>query len=84
MALGNRMAELDVLAEVRFALNCPQCRHVWPDTLDVVSFFWSEVSVRAKRLLHEVHLLARAYAWSEAGILAMSDRRRQYYLNLIT
>ena len=83
-SLSERMAELDSLAEVRLELNCPQCRHRWLVALDIVSFFWSEIVVQAKRLLHEVHLLARAYPWSEADILAMSERRRKYYLNLVT
>ncbi len=62
----------------------PQCPHRWPVTLDIASFFWNEIAVQAKRLCHEVHVLARAYAWREADILAMSERRRQYYLNMVS
>ena len=83
-SLSDRMAELDPLAEVRLELNCPQCQHRWPVTLDIASFFWTEIAVRAKRLLYEIHLLARAYAWREEDILAMSERRRQYYLNMVS
>jgi len=83
-SLGERMAELDSLADVRLELDCPECRHRWLVTLDIVSFFWNEIVAQAKRLLHEVHLLARAYPWSEADILAMSERRRKYYLDLVT
>ncbi len=82
--LGERMEELDSLAEVRLELNCARCHHHWAVTLDIVSFFWTEIAVRAKRLLHEVHLLARAYAWRETDILAMSEQRRQYYLNMVS
>ena len=82
--LGDRMAELDPLAEVRLELNCPECQHRWPVTLDIASFFWNEIAGRAKRLLHDVHVLARAYAWREQDILAMSERRRQYFLNMVS
>ncbi len=51
---------------------------------DVVSFFWSEICVQAKRLLREVHTLARAYGWREADILNMSTARRQFYLEMVT
>ena len=78
------MTELDPLAEVRLELNCPQCQRHWPVTLDIASFFWNEIVSRAKRLLHDVHVLARAYAWREEDILKMSERRRQYYLNMVS
>jgi len=51
---------------------------------DIVSFFWSEICVQAKRLLREVHILARAYGWREADILSMSAARRQLYLEMVT
>ncbi|HEX2516118.1 MAG TPA: phage baseplate protein, partial [Chloroflexota bacterium] len=38
---------------------------------------------RARRLLREVHTLARAYGWREAEILALPGRRRQTYLDLV-
>ena len=40
--------------------------------------------IAAKRLLGEVHQLARAYGWPEATILAMSSRRRHFYLELVS
>ena len=38
---------------------------------------------RAKRLLMDVHLLARAYGWSEAEVLALSPARRRFYLEMV-
>ena len=43
----------------------------------------AELATQAKRLLREVHFLARAYGWREADILAMSARRRQAYLEMV-
>jgi hypothetical protein len=48
-----------------------------------VTFFWSEISAEARRLLLEVHNLASAYGWSESDILSMSALRRRYYLEMI-
>lgn len=82
--LAHHFSEQDVFGEVQLELRCPECQWQWLAVLDVLSFFWSEICVRARTLLHDVHRLARAYAWSEAEILAMSEQRRQYYLNLVT
>jgi hypothetical protein len=49
---------------------------------DIEEYFWVEVAARAMRILREIHILARAYGWREADILAMSTRRRQAYLEL--
>ena len=80
--LARQMQALDPQAEVLFDLTCPACDHRWQAIFDVVSFFWSEIAAGAKRLLREVHVLARAYGWRETEILAMSAARRRSYLEL--
>lgn len=82
-ALSARMAEVAPTADVRLDLTCPACGHAWEILLDIGEFLWAEIANLARRLLREVHALARAYGWSEAEILAMSPRRRQSYLELI-
>jgi hypothetical protein len=81
-AVVERMAQADPQADVQLALACPECGHEWQVALDIVAFFWSEISVWAYRTLHEVHVLASAYGWREADILAMSPWRRGFYLSL--
>lgn len=83
MSLAAHLAEYDPQAEVLLNLECPACGYRWQETLDIVAFFWQEISAQAKRLLGEVHTLAWAYGWREADILAMSPQRRQYYLEMI-
>jgi hypothetical protein len=83
-ALAAHVVERDPLSEVQLDLHCPECGHGWPMLLDIVSFFWAEISAQAKRLLHDVHTVARAYGWREADILCMSARRRQLYLEMVT
>jgi hypothetical protein len=82
-ALAAQMAACDPLSEMQLDLCCTECGHRWPAILDIVSFFWEELSARVKRLLDEIHVLARAYGWREPDILALSDRRRRLYLEMV-
>jgi len=77
------MSEADPQADVQLDLCCPACRHSWLATFDISSFLWSEISAWAQRVLNEVHLLAMAYSWHEADILAMSSARRRFYLERV-
>jgi hypothetical protein len=83
-AIALRMEEADPQANVQLNLNCVQCGHHWQAVFDIESFFWAELQVWAERLLRDVHVLARAYGWREADILAMSPYRRQFYLEMVS
>lgn len=76
------MAEADPLAEVMVGLACPECATTFESDLDLGSFVWAEVEARARRLLQEIDTLARAYGWSEADVLGLSEHRRSAYLRL--
>jgi len=78
--LASHMAECDPLADVALDLECAICNHGWSVAFDIASFLWHEIDALAKRLLGEVHTLARFYGWSETDILALSPARRNYYL----
>ncbi|MEO8972508.1 MAG: phage baseplate protein, partial [Ktedonobacteraceae bacterium] len=81
--LGERVLERDPQAEIQIDMTCPQCQHQQPALFDVSRFLWTEIQAQAKRLLREVHILARAYGWRETEILALSNVRRQYYLEMV-
>jgi len=83
-AVVELMEQADPQADVRLNLTCSACAHRWEATFDIVQFFWSEIESWTRRILFEVHLLARAYGWSEANILAMSPKRRQLYLEMVS
>lgn len=78
------MSEADPQADVQLDLFCPACQHSWLATFDIASFLWSEINAWAQRVLNEVHLLAKAYSWREADILAMSPTRHRFYLERVT
>ena len=81
--LAKQMAECDPQAEIMLDFTCPGCNYQWQSLFDITVFFWQEIAAFAKRLLREVHTLAKAYGWREADILAMSHQRRQFYLEMV-
>lgn len=82
-AIANRMAEADPQANVKIGFTCPSCAQNGEAVFDPVSFLLTEIDTWALRILREVHLLASAYGWPEADILAMSGWRRQKYLEMV-
>jgi len=82
-AILNKMEEADPQANTQLDLICFACHHRWLAAFDIAMFLWAELDDWARRLLREVHLLARAYGWREADILAMSTARRRAYLEML-
>ncbi len=78
--LGDHLDEVEDPAEILIDLRCPACVHSWQIAFDIASYFYSELTVLARRLLEEVHMLALTYGWSEGDILAMPPGRRRFYL----
>lgn len=76
-------AELDPLANIWLATQCPECGAEQTLLFDPARFLAEEVARHADRLLGEVADLAQAYHWSEADILAMPATRRRFYLTRI-
>jgi hypothetical protein len=82
-ALDVAMGRRDPNADLVLDLRCAACGGRWSSRLDVAAFLWREVEVVAEGLLREVHLLARAYGWTEEQVLALPQRRRRAYLDLV-
>ncbi len=81
--LGERMSEADPLAEILLSFECPTCGAVRQQVLDLAEFLWAELESLAKRMLEEIHILAGAYGWRESEILALSDKRRAAYVQMV-
>lgn len=77
------LADADPLAELTVGLECPQCEAVFVADVDPIAFVWREVQVHARRALRDVDALARAYGWTEAEVLALSEHRRAAYLEIV-
>jgi hypothetical protein len=74
---------MDPCAETLVGLVCPACAHTWLGIFEIMTFLWTAIRARARRLLQEVDVLARVYGWGEADILAMSETRRGWYLQMV-
>jgi len=83
-AFGEVLDANDPWAEVTLELHCPDCAEPWTEVFDIVDTFWREIESRGRRLLREVHTLARSYGWSESEILELSPMRRQLYLGMVS
>jgi hypothetical protein len=81
--IAAHLASADPQADVVIDLTCAACRHAWQVILEIESFLWIKISSLAKRLLRDVHALARAYGWSEQEILSLSPLRRRAYLEMV-
>lgn len=82
-ALATAMAEVDPQSHLELTLTCPSCEQNWSTVFDITSYLWSEIQNWAMRTLREVYLLASAFGWREADILALSPLRRQLYLQSV-
>jgi hypothetical protein len=79
-----RMMEADPQSDLVLEFACDACRHEWTTAFDIGEFFWEEIAAHATRLLLDVHLLARAYGWTELEVLALSDVRRAAYIDMVS
>ncbi|GHE20373.1 hypothetical protein C1H70_16180 [Halomonas urumqiensis] len=67
--------ELGLVMQTR----CPECQAEQKVELDP----YANLARPVDALLHDIHLLARCYHWSEAAILDLPAQRRRHYLTLI-
>lgn len=81
-AVEKAMEQAAPSGSVTVLIRCPACTTATPSALDVAALLWAEVESRAMALLHDVHVLARAYGWTEPDVLALSPARRAAYLEL--
>lgn len=81
-AVARAIGDADPLAEVLVDLDCPACGTAYVADFDLGGFVWAELGAQARRLLHEVDALGRAYGWTESEVLALGERRRAAYVYL--
>jgi len=82
--LDAAFAAADPAAQIDIGLQCAACGNSFSALFDVADCLWSDVARTARQTLDDVHLLAGAYGWSEAEVLAVPPARRQHYLQRVT
>lgn len=81
--LSRKMAELDPQAELAINTVCPACKNRISVIFDTATYLSQEMAIHIENIYREVHMLAFYYHWSESDILAMSQRKRGRYLELL-
>ena len=81
-AVEDALDALDPNADLALAVHCEACGQHGSAQLDAGTLLWDEIDGRARGLLGDVHVLARAYGWTEREILALGASRRAAYLAL--
>lgn len=64
-------------------VRCPACDGHVRAALDTAAVLWDRIDIAAPALMEEVAVLARAFGWSEADLLAMPAARRAAYLERV-
>lgn len=80
--VADAMARHDPQAELEIDLTCPTCHGAFSVVFDAASFLLQEIDRAAVRVLHDVHILASCYGWSEDQILRIPAGRRARYIEL--
>jgi hypothetical protein len=78
-AIDSAMEAAEGIAGLEIGFTCATCVARNSAPFDIAGFLWIELCEQMQRLIADVELLAACYGWSEADILAMSDRRRTLY-----
>jgi hypothetical protein len=76
-----QLDRLAPLANLALAVQCPACGHADTLAFDAGEFAVERIGHWAEDELDVVARLCTLYAWSEAQVLAMSNWRRQFYLD---
>lgn len=80
--IAEAAAQADPAADIRLTMPCPECSRQIRAGLDIAGYLWHELDTWARATLSDIHLLASCYGWSESEILALSPRRRRYFVEL--
>jgi hypothetical protein len=74
---------LDPNADLALDVHCAACGYCGTAQLDAGELLWDEIDARARAIFREVHILARAYGWTEGEILELGATRRATYLTMV-
>jgi hypothetical protein len=81
--LGAAFETLDPAAAVRLSTTCAGCERPLNIDVDVAAFVEKAIERRIAVHFAEIDMIARAYGWSEAEILALSSARRARYAAMV-
>ncbi|MFO1063075.1 MAG: hypothetical protein U0892_04280 [Pirellulales bacterium] len=82
-AFTESIQQRDPLGLIEFNMTCSECRAAFTTVFDISRFLWTELDAWCRKLMTDIHSLARAYGWTESEVLNLGPWRRQVYLNMV-
>jgi hypothetical protein len=77
------MAEADPQALTELSCRCPACGSMLVESFDIGRYLVQRMQHWSERVLDQVHVLARAYGWTELEVLQLSPTRRARYIERV-
>lgn len=81
--LADALAAADPLVHFTVSCLCPACGAPNQVDVDLEAIALANLVARQRALMHDVHLLASNYGWTESEVLAVPPTRRARYVALI-
>ncbi|HQX82071.1 MAG TPA: hypothetical protein PKW63_09960 [Vicinamibacterales bacterium] len=81
--LADALAAADPLVHFTVACRCAACDAPNEVDVDLESIALAKLVARQRALMHDVHVLASNYGWTESEVLAVPPARRARYIALI-
>ena len=82
-AIEAALESADPLTALQIQTECPECGHGFELPVDLEQLLLQRLMAAQTRVLRDIHRLASAYHWSEREILALSPKRRAFYLRCL-
>ena len=71
------------LLDLELVARCAECGHVHKIEFDIQTYVLGAIAAERRRLLAEVHRIAKAYGWPLDSILALTRSDRRFLVDLI-
>ncbi len=68
------------MVTLQLSICCPVCNNDMKHEFDLEGHLLTILASEQKQLLNQIHHLASVYNWTEREILALTPKRRDYYL----
>jgi len=82
-AVERALDEIDPLINLEYNITCPECQKSGNYAIKLEEWAYKKLKSYQDYLIQTIHLLAKAYHWSEEEILTLPAWRRKMYLGML-
>lgn len=72
------------LEALSVGFECAECGAAENAPFDILDYLWTRIAAEARRLMWDIHLLARSYGWTSREILGLSPLRRAEHVAMVS